>query len=262
MASGSHVEGSPLLFAQRVHEIADLLASIGDPVWVGDVSAAALLRFDEFELRPPYHLVVPRGRNVSRIGHVVHTVVELPLIDRSTAFGLPVTSATRTIVDLARSEPIDRLTVAIDSATRDRLTTEDFLHRRLVALRGRGRAGTSVLLDAIRGIEVTRGGHSWLERRFLELCAANATPRPLTQHVVGRGGQRLVRVDCRFPGTRVVVELLGYAFHRTTAQLTNDAERMNRMLLDGLVPLQFTYTQVVEDPAGVIDLLREALAAA
>ncbi len=243
-----------------MHEIGELVASVGDPVWVGDVSAAALLRFDEFELRPPYHLVVPRGRNVSRIGHVVHTVTDLPLIDRSTAFGLPVTSATRTIIDLARGQPTDRLTLAIDSATRDRLTTEDFLHRRLVALRGRGRAGTSALLDAIRGIEATRGGHSWLERRFLELCTQAGAPRPLTQHVVGRRGQRLIRVDCRFPGTRVVVELLGYAFHRTTAQMANDAERTNRMLLDGLVPLQFAYTQVVEDPIGVITLLGEALA--
>lgn len=236
-----------------------MAASVGEPVWIADVTAAALLRFDEFELRPPYHLVVPRGRNVSRIGHIVHTVTDLPLIDRSTAFGLPVTSATRTIVDLARSQPIDRLALAIDSATRDRLTTEDFLHRRLVALRGRGRAGTSTLLDAIRGIEVGRGGHSWLERRFLELCSRSGAPLPATQHVVGRRAQQLIRVDCRFPDSPVVVELLGYAFHRTTAQMSNDAERMNRMILDGLVPLQFTYLQVVEDPVGVITLLREAL---
>ncbi|MFN8020258.1 MAG: hypothetical protein U0Q03_01915 [Acidimicrobiales bacterium] len=247
------------MFAQRVRDLHELVADVGPPVWVADVTAGALLGFDDYELVPSSHLVVPRGRNVSRIGHVVHTALEIPLIDRAEVFGLPVTSATRTIVDLARTQSLERLTTAIDSATRDRLTSDDFLHRRLVELSGRGRPGASRLLQALRGIEITRGGHSWLERRFLQLCRDALLPAPLTQCIAGRRADRLIRVDCRFDGTPVVVELLGYAFHRTTAQMANDAERMNRMVIEGLCPVQFTYSQVVETPQQVIGAVSEAL---
>jgi hypothetical protein len=152
------------------------------------------------------------------------------------------------------------LAVAIDSAIRDGLTSEDFLHRRIVELRCRGRAGLSTLVSVLEGNEITRGGHSWLERRFLVLLAEAGLPRPQTQVIVGRRNHRLIRVDCRFPGTNVVVELLGYRFHRTLMEMQNDAERMNRMILDGLQPLEYTYTDVASTSPTMLSSLREALA--
>jgi hypothetical protein len=70
----------------------------------------------------------------------------------------------------------------------------------------------------------------------------------------------MIRVDCRFPGTNVVVELLGYRFHRTLMEMQNDAERMNRMILDGLQPLEYTYTDVASTSPTMLSSLREALA--
>jgi len=170
-------------------------------------------------------------------------------------------SATRTIIDLAGSESSARLAAAVDSALRDRLTTEDFLHKRIVELRSRGRSGLGQLVSVLEGNEMTRGGHSWLERRFLFLVDQMGLPRPLTQVVVGSRKGRLIRVDCRFPGTTVVVELLGYRFHRTPMQLQNDSERLNRMILDGLHPLQFTYADVAGESPTMFTNLREALSA-
>jgi hypothetical protein len=97
----------------------------------------------------------------------VHTTTELDLIDRAKAAGIPATSGARTLIDLARCEPPDRLSVALDSGLRDGLFNEDLLHRRIVALRTKGRYGVPTLLDVIAGVEVTRGGHSWLEREYL-----------------------------------------------------------------------------------------------
>jgi hypothetical protein len=173
--------------------------------------------------------------------------------------GIPTMSATRTIIDLAASESRDRLATAIDSALRDRLTSEDFLHRRIVELRCRGRAGLAGLVSVLEGNEITRGGHSWLERRFLVLLAEMGLPKPLTQAIVGTRKARLIRVDCRFPGTNVVVELLGYRFHRTVMEMQNDAERVNRMILDGLHPLQCTYIDVASESPMMMASLREAL---
>lgn len=235
-----------------------LMSDIGEPVWAVGPTAAALLRFDGFDLGPPFHLLLPRGRNVRRIGHVIHTTTDLDPIDRETRDGVAVTAPARTIIDLVRFEPAGRVTIAIDSALRDGGTTETHLHRRIAALRTKGRHGVPDLLRIIEGSELVRGGHSWLERRFLELAAEAGLPRPDTQQVLTRTNDRLVRVDFRFPNTRVVVEVLGYRFHRTREQMQRDTERMNRLTLDGYVVLQFTYLHVTESPLWVIEQVSEA----
>jgi hypothetical protein len=241
-------------------DVATLVLDCGRDTFVSGPTAAALHGFDGFRLKPPYHVTVIRGRNVQRAHHRIHTTIELPLIDRATVAGLPTMSPARTLIDMARFVTPVQLTAALDSALRDGLTSEELLHRRIVDLRSRGRYGIPKLIAVIEGCEASRGGHSWLERRFLELCAAHGLPRPATQQVLARTRDRVVRVDCRFPGTRVIVELLGYRWHRTTEQLARDAERMNALVLDGLLPMQFSYDQVTRDPEWVIAQTREALA--
>ena len=75
-----------------------------------------------------------------------------------------------------------------------------------------------------------------------------------------RAGDRLVRVDFRFVGSPVVVEVLGYRWHRTKEQLRRDAERTNALLADGFLPYQFSYEHVVEAPGVVVETVRAALA--
>jgi hypothetical protein len=239
-----------------------VVGDVGAECWVCGPTAAALHGFDGFVLRRPFHVVVPRARNVRRAGVAVHTTMVMPPLDRETAAGLPVTSPTRTLIDIAAHETPPRLAAALGGALRDGLTSEDLLHRRIAALRTKGRYGIPNLLDVLAGREVTRGGRSWLEREFLRLAAAAALPRPDTQAVLARRGDRYVRVDCRFPGTPVVIELLCYRFHRTAAQMAGDAERLNALLLEGLVPFQFTYAQVVTQPDQVIATTHAALAQA
>jgi Transcriptional regulator, AbiEi antitoxin len=256
---GVHTYRSPFVAPSALGDLGALVLDCGTGTFVSGPTAAALHGFDGFRLRPPYHVTVLRGRNVQRAHHHIHTTTQLPLIDRSTVHELPAMSATRTLIDLARFVAPVTLTTALDSALRDGLTAEEPLHRRIVALRSSGRYGIPKLLAVIEGAEVSRGGHSWLERRFLELCAEAGLPLPVTQQVLSRARDQLVRVDCRFPGTRVVVELLGYRWHRTVDQLARDAARSNALVLDGFAPMQFTYKQVTVEPAWVIDQTREAL---
>jgi len=236
-----------------------LVRDVGEPCWLSGPTAAALHGFDGFVLRRPLHVTIPRGRNVRRIGVVVHTSTVLPPIDRETVSGLPITSPTRTLIDLAGEEPA-RLAAALDSALRDGLTSDDLLHRRITALRAKGRHGVPNLLAAVDGHEVTRGGHSWLEREYLRLIAGAGLPRPATQATLSKAADRLVRVDCWFRGTPVVVELLGYRFHRSKLQLARDTERLNALLTDGFAPYQFTYDQVVTVPDVVLETTEQALA--
>ena len=208
-------------------DLTDLILDIGEPCWVSGPTAAALHKFDGFRLTRPFHFIVPRGRFLDRAGAAIHTTRDLPMIDRESVGRLPVLSPTRTMIDLAGFVNPVKLTAALDGAIRDGLTDEDHLLRRIVELRGRGRHGLPKLVDVISGSEITRGGHSWLEREFLAVSSRGGLPRPLTQQVLSRAKDRLVRVDCRYPGTPVVVELLGYRWHRTRDQLRRDIERMN-----------------------------------
>ena len=167
----------------------------------------------------------------------------------------------RTLVDLARSCGPRLLTVALDSALRDRSVTEAQVHRCIVDLRSQGRFGIPRLLSVIDGAETVRGAHSWLERRFLEICARAGLPAPITQAPVTNTRNRLVRVDFRFAGTPVVVEVLGYHWHRGSRdQLSRDAERFNALVRQGFRPLQFTYDHVTVDDVWVASELRATLA--
>jgi very-short-patch-repair endonuclease len=238
--------------------LAELIGDIGEPCWASGPTAGALAGFDGFVLRPPFHILTSRDRNVRRIGHVVHTTHEIPLIDRTTKYGIPLLSPTRTLIDLARSINAEALTAAIDSAIRDGGTSEDFMHQRINALRTSGREGPTKLLAVLEGAEITRGGQSWLEREVLRLLDGAGFPKPATQVALGRRKDKLIRVDFHFPGTRIVVEALGYRWHRSGAQMQIDSERANRLLLDGFFPFQFTYSQVVADADSMLATIAEA----
>jgi very-short-patch-repair endonuclease len=236
-----------------------LILDVGAPCWAAGPTAAALHGLDGFRLDEPFHLVTLRDRQVRRAGHVIHTTVYLPLFDQTEIDGVPVVRPTRTIIDLARIIDRAQLSAALDAAIRDGMTSEEALHRRIARLRGHGRFGIGALIDVLEGNEVSRGGHSFLEREFLRLLAAHGLPRPTCQQVLGRAGDRLVRVDFRFPGTSVVVEVMGYRYHRTKQQLARDAERMNALLAQGMQPYQFTYEQVMGDTSRMIDTIADAV---
>lgn len=227
--------------------------------WVSHDTAAALHKFDTFgEVDLPFHITLQRGSYTTRPNVVVHTSDELTLEDRVFVQGVPVTSPVRTIIDLARAERAPRLTAVIDGALRDRLITEELLLRRIAELRSQGRYGVPKLLAVIEGVEAVRGGHSWLERRYLQLTAAAGLPRPHTQRHLGRVDGRLIRVDCYYADSDIAVELLGYRWHRSRAQLRRDSERVNRLQLDGRLVLQFTYDQITLGPEVVLATVVEA----
>lgn len=258
---GVHALRSPFVESTPLADLAALVLDCGPGTMASGPTAAALHGFDGFVLAPPFHVTVPRGRYVERPPHVVHTTGDLPPVDRTRVQGVPVLSAARTLIDLARSVGRVRLTVALDSALRERRTTEDRLHARIVALRTKGRYGIPKLLEVIEGAEACRGGHSWLERRFLQICAAAGLPRPRTQQVATVAKGRLVRVDFEFDTTGVVVEVLGYRWHRgDRAALARDVERLNALVLAGKLPLQFSYDHVTAEPEWVTAQVRAALA--
>ncbi|CAN5536530.1 hypothetical protein BH24ACT5_BH24ACT5_28690 [soil metagenome] len=140
--------------------------------------------------------------------------------------GWPCTSATRTVIDLARARVGQRrLEAAIDSAVRSGRSAPLVLEQRLTELRGPGQWGARRLDDLL----VDSGGHTMLERRFLELCRHHGLPRPMTQGVHRRDGRTYARVDFYFADAGVVVEVSGRQGPSSPSERARDAQRRNEL---------------------------------
>jgi very-short-patch-repair endonuclease len=245
--------GQPETWRQRL-QIG--LLDVGPTAVVARRSAACLLGLDGFE-EGPVQLLVPRPHRERRtpVGRV-HSVASLPLIDKVHVEGFPVTSAARTIVDLAAEVTRRELEDAVDSALRLGWTSEPFLRARLAALRHRGRTGVRRLDEALDGA----GGHSRLERIFLQLVRRAGLPKPECQRIHTDDGRFVARTDFSWSPRAVVAEVAGHRTHSTRHERERDAQRHAELSVLGWLVLTFTYEQVTRRPDWVLTVLRRVLA--
>jgi very-short-patch-repair endonuclease len=246
------VVGSPPSWEQSL--LAGLL-DLGPTSVVSHRAAAALHGFEGFE-RGPIEFTVERARHGLRGPWRMHTTRTLEAIDRGVVSPFRCTSATRTIVDLARGANREELGRAIDGAVRDGWSSPTFLRKRLTALRRSGRAGVRLLDELL----VDSGGHSPLERAFLELVRRAGLPRPACQRVYRRDGSTVARVDFDFAPRLVVVEVSGRRGHASDAERAKDAHRRNELQSLGLVVLEFTTDDIRNRPCYVLATLARHLA--
>ncbi len=196
--SGVHVVRSPFIEATPLADLAAVVLDCGSGAVASGRTAAALARTRRLcadAAVPCDDPPRPLDRAVgSSHPHDVRAAGDRP----HAVHGIATMTVERDLIDLARSIRREPLTAALDGAIRDQLTTEPRLHGRIAALRSSGRYGIPALLAVIEGNEITRGAHSWLERRFLELCADRGLPRPQPQVVLTSAKDRFVRVDFSF----------------------------------------------------------------
>jgi very-short-patch-repair endonuclease len=169
--------------------------------------------------------------------------------------GIPVTSITRTLFDLAAVVSLGQLGRAVREAEArrlwDRLSLRDLLARHL---RSPGAAAIRTLADA--DAYVTR---SEFEERLWALLDAAALQRPLA-NVTVHLGERFIEVDFAWPHQRVVVELDGHATHGTRASFEEDRARDRALAAAGWRVIRLTWRQLRDEPEAVLRDLRAALA--
>ncbi len=200
--------------------------------------------------------LVPRSRRPRPFPFVIHTSTRWTKGDVLLHEGVRVTSATRTVVDLAAGRTsAEEIEQVIDAAVQRRLTSVLTLNRRSQALGGRGVPGSqrlgALLLDS--------GGDSFLERKFLMLVRKAGLPRPLCQVVHRSGSKRIARVDFQFAETNVVVEVSGRLGHVSDSDRKRDAVRRNALQQTGQIVLEFTTAHVLDEQRYVIDTLNTHL---
>ncbi len=221
--------------------------ALGPDVLVSHRAAATLLGLDRCD-PTAVEFCLPRARRGRAAGIRVHTSGHLGRNDAVKVRGFPVTSATRTIIDLARLRiPTVELEAAIDSAVRLGLSSPIVIDQRLAEIRGPGRWGCR-RLDAML---VDSGGHTRLERAFLRLVREWGLPRPATQVVHRHGTRHVARVDFVFEPYPLVVEVSGQHGHSSPTERTADVQRRNELEEIGRMVAEYTWHHVTVEPAYV-----------
>jgi hypothetical protein len=196
--------------------------------------------------------VGPGGRD-RRDGLRLHRALSVPPDETTTRSGIPITTPARTVLDLAGTGLDGRpLEAVLDRAERLRLL--DFAELQQLLARYPGRPGTPSLQATLShytaGTVVTR---SELEERFLALCDRFGLPRPNVNTVVEGEEVDFLWADCA-----LIVEVDGYAWHRSPSAFTSDRERDVQLVLAGYRVLRFTWAQVTSRPNYVARAVRRA----
>jgi very-short-patch-repair endonuclease len=185
-----------------------------------------------------------------------HRARTLDPADVTVKDGIPVTTVTRTLIDLTDLLPSDRILRAIREAEYLKLLDSDTLTAAVQRAAGRKK-----LAELKKALERHRPGQivrEELEHRFLELVHAAGLPDPET-NVKVKTRLRTYEVDCLWRHEGVAVELDGRAAHARAAAFEEDRARDAALTATALRPLRFTWRRVTEEPEDVLAELKATL---
>jgi very-short-patch-repair endonuclease len=205
--------------APRGLEMAAVLAT-GPGSLLSHDTAAALWGFRPLQ-NGPIHVTTTRDRR-PRPGIRTHRTTRIHSLNAAVLHGLPLTGAQRTLQDLR---------TALSNAEHERATEQ---------------AEILGLIEHQPGIEpaLTR---SEAERQLLRLVRKARLPMPQT-NVRLHGCE----VDFLWAAQKLVVEVDGFAYHRTRQAFERDRRRDAQLAAAGYTVVRFTWRQITEEPEAVV----------
>jgi predicted transcriptional regulator of viral defense system len=209
--------------------------------------AAALIGLRNTERRN-IDVTVPRRGGRSRDRIQIHCSTTLAPQDIGRIDGIPCTSVSRTLLDLATVVSRRAVERAFDEADAlelldlnavQRQLKQNPTHRAAAAIR-------AILAEHYIGSTPTRNE---LEEAFLAICRRTGVPQPLVNEWVDLGdGQPMIWADFVWRQERVIVETDGPRYHGTRQALTRDPRRDQRALVAGWRPMRAPWRQVMRRP--------------
>jgi hypothetical protein len=226
--------------------VAALLACGEGAVLSHSTAATAWGIFKRWEM--PFEVAVPAMRR--RTGIIVHRTM-LERRDVRTQIGLRVTSAARTLFDVAPRFRDKGLRRAVADQRR---AGHLHLHQLADVLDRSPHHPSTRRLRPL--LDVPRGGptRSPLEDKFLAFCERHGLPEPgVNVWVAGR------EVDAWFPEQRVIVELDGYDYHSDRGSFEGDRDNDATALELGIPTVRITEQRLDETPEREAERLRRIL---
>ena len=194
--------------------------------------------------------VVGRDRR-NRDGIRVHVVKHLHPQDATRCHGIPVTSAARTLLDLAATEPISEVDRAINEARIARLVSDPSLNEQFSRYpRHRGTAALKEAISTDPGSPAPKP-------------SAGAGPDPRGRPPDPETNVRIAgyEVDFLWREQRLILEIDGYAFHSTRRSFEHDRRKETDLAAAGMRVARVTWRQLTGEALRVATRLAAALAA-
>ncbi len=199
-------------------------------------------------------VLVPANRRAPKLKGVrVHRCRRIHPDDISIIDSIPVTSVERTLCDLATVLNYADLKRAFEAAERRQLIDHRKLREAVERMRGSPGAATMRQLLGYDPRPATET-RSELEIAFLELVTEAKLP-PYQRNVLVHGED----VDAYWPEANLVVELQSYTWHSDPEAFERDHRKLARLRLAGFNVHAFTYHQVTDKAAWVVDALASLL---
>jgi predicted transcriptional regulator of viral defense system len=237
-------------------QVAGALAAAGTDVVVSHQSAAVLLAID---------LLDQGGREVTMTGPgdrgwhgrtgTHRYAIAMPADHVTTAFGFPVTTAARTVIDLARTLEFRAGVVAADSALLKKLTTKADLRSVVAALPRRP--------GIARAAEVVEFADGRAESPLESIGRAGfrdcGLPPPELQIQLGSAYEPIARVDFYWKQYRTAAEADGAMKYDSDPGLARRQLRRDHLLrAEGYEIVHFTWQDINFSPELVVSWIREA----
>jgi very-short-patch-repair endonuclease len=194
-------------------------------------------------------------------GVVVHQLGDL-LPDHTTVVDdMPITTAPRTVVDLAAVVGFERLKRIVENGVNDRIVTDESVGLVLRDVARRGKWGMKKLA---RVLAMRAPGEpvpdSQLERMLLDALRSVGLPDPVAQfphpgREIGTGW-----VDLAYPKAKLILEADGRRWHQRIAQIGLDHARDKAANRAGWLTMRFMYEELTADPIDAGLSVRETLA--
>ena len=185
-------------------------------------------------------ITVPR-RGHQRRGIKAHHAASLTPEEWGWLERIPVTSLSRTLLDLAATAPAKRLEQAIERAERrgrlDLIEVDALIRRR------HGGRGTKRLLAALDLYRDPAFNRARSELLFLDLIKKTGLPRPaMNLFVAGH------EIDAYWEAERFAVEVDGWDTHRTRKAFEDDPLRQEDLKLAGIDSIRLTARRIEREP--------------
>ncbi|MDQ2895411.1 MAG: type IV toxin-antitoxin system AbiEi family antitoxin domain-containing protein [Actinomycetota bacterium] len=221
-------------------------------------SAADLLELRATDRRR-IEATIPGKARRSHRGVQIHRSRTLdPARDVTAIRGIPVTTPSRTMLDLADVLPIRAVERALDQAELawrlDLGALEDQLRR------NHGRHGAGRLRAPLADRREPALTANDLEERMLAICREAGLPVPeVNVLLVLPDGGSAIRPDFLWRAHRLIVETDGRRTHRTDQAFEGDRFRDQRVMLAGWRVVRITWRQLTGEPARIRVLLADLL---
>jgi very-short-patch-repair endonuclease len=200
------------------------------------------------------HLTIGRPFQGRIAGVMLHRV-PLPTSEIVMIDSLPVTSRTRTMIDLLRVERYPVARDLLDRAVSQRWLELDSV-RHAVSV-GLGRTGNVQLRKLISAFEA--GAQAESERILHRLLRRAAVEGWEPQYRV-RLASSIAYLDVGFPQQRLAIEVDGRRTHdELSGRFESDRSRQNELQAQGWRVLRFTWRMLMDEPDAVIAKIKQLL---